>query len=123
MPISSGMTGQRSPPYAGSDKAAAVATKAALTAAYRMGTPFHVADAREDSNERTAAKAASNDGLVLVRPIAFDDLGGAFFQQIEPDRATELAGPVCRTTPRRLDEVVTGLIQYRSGERHPATID
>jgi hypothetical protein len=56
------MTGQRSWACTGSDKAAAVATKAALTAAaYRMGTPSHVADAYEDSNERAGAKATSNE--------------------------------------------------------------
>jgi hypothetical protein len=62
MPISSGITGQRSWACTGSDMTVAVATRMALTAAAnRMGTPFRVTDAFEDSNERAGAKAGSAD--------------------------------------------------------------
>jgi hypothetical protein len=54
----------------------------------------------------------------LCRPAALDDLGRALGEQLEADRAAELAGTVGRSGARGLDDAVASVIQHRRGERH-----
>src|SRR5882724_410194 len=121
MPISSGITGQRSWACAGSETITAVTANVVFSIeAYRMRAPSGITDVTQDTNKRASTKAGS---LMLVRPVALDDFGGTLVEQLEANSTAEFAGPVCRAAPRRLDEVPSGLVQHRSGQRHLAAIN
>src|SRR5882757_2132661 len=115
MPISSGITGQRSRACAGSETITAVAANVAFSIeAYRMRAPSRITDITENINKRASAKA----GSLMLRPVALDDFRGTLVQQLEADSTAKLAGPVCGTAPRRLDEVAVCFVQHCSSQRH-----
>ena len=81
---------------------------------WSLSSGGHSADPLADDDDSIRGSVVDQS----PRPAAFDDLGRALVQELEPDRAAEFARTVRGPGARRLDEPAARFVQHRGGQCH-----